>query len=145
MNKGHIRLCSIREVNKYNNYEKKLFAVRKPGNVNYSKYGLIHVPELSPSENLFNVYHGRWKKGIFTNYELSIIDHSGDWFDLYKYYFTKEMLIREDMVQNLNRIEELLNNGVNILLVCFCPNRDVCHTKIIGEYFINKEYEVLID
>lgn len=147
MNKGHVRVCSLSKLKEHtNSYDKKLFIVREPGKVDYERYGMVHVPELSPSPKLFSTYHTRWKNGHFIGAEKHIIENgkTKTWFDLYELQFIREMEHSEDMINSLIRIEELLNEGINILLVCFCPNLDNCHRKLIGERIKEKGYTVYL-
>lgn len=145
MNKGYLQLCSLSNYDKYkDSFDKKLFIVRNPMKVESSKYDLIHVPELSPSPELFKTYHSRWKKNIFTEKEQGYLNLIGDndWWQLYYVQFVEEMSNREDMKMNLDRIHELLSSGTNILLVCFCGSHSRCHRSIIGEYFEELGFEV---
>lgn len=145
MSKGYLQLCSLSSYSQYkDNFEKRLFIVRNPMNVDCTKYGMIHVPELSPSPRLFKSYL-RWKKGIFTEVEQRYLTLQGpnrSWWDLYCSSFTDQIKHNEDMIINLNRIQELLDQGVNILLVCFCGDYVNCHRILLGNYFDNKGYTV---
>lgn len=139
--KGHIRTVAFTKVKQFiDSYEKKLFIVRNTMDVKYEDYGLIHVEELSPSQELFDEYRNRWRLGKLSNEEKKV---SKDWFDLYRVRYECEMFTEEKRV-NLNRIQELLDQGVDILLVCFCRDKYRCHRKIIAEYFINRGYNAYI-
>lgn len=86
--------------------------------------GVIHVPELSPSLNLFWKYLS-WKK-------------SGAWnADTFQNYYVKQFLT--ELIQNkdaaypaLNQLCLKDNNGKNICLVCYCPDETLCHRSIIA-------------
>lgn len=130
---GHVRVCNIKDIKKYSDYDVKLLPVRSPAKFDYTKYGLIHVPELAPSEALFFKYIKYWKNNIFTEKEREIIKRiNGSWFDLYKKIFDKELNLIDASI-NFNRIIELANEGKKILLVCFCPSLKKCHLSIIKE------------
>ena len=141
---GHIRLCSISQLKNYNNYPMKLFTVRAKGKIDIAKYGLIHVNQLSPSTLLFKKYNERWKKALFTDEEIKSINaiENGTWFDLYKPLYKKELEDKETIVF-LEKIEEALNKGVDVLLICFCKDRCKCHLSVISDYFKAIKYKVV--
>ena len=143
--KGHIQLCSISSFKNYaKDYDLKLFIVRSPGKIDYEKYGMVHVPELSPSPELFKKYKARWSKGIFTKIEQQRLKELGPdstWWDLYIPEFLNEMTGADAQV-NIKRMIELLDEGTNILLVCFCADSLNCHRGLIGDHFNNMGYEV---
>ena len=125
---------------------KKLLIVRKPPEK--IPNGFIHVPQLSPSLDLF-FRTKNWKKGNFKEHELFILENKfpdlkdeDKWWQLYKEEFEKEMLNRLDMVKSLKRLEFLLNNKEDIYLFCYCPNPERCHRGLIGKYLEEKGYEV---
>lgn len=95
----------------------------------------IHVPQLAPSNELFNKTMYKWKKLKFTDKEREIIKsgETGTWLDLYVPEFNNEMDTREDFIKCYNRIKEHLNNGKNIIAVCYCEDKDKCHRKIISD------------
>ena len=81
----------------------------------------IHVPQLSPSTDLFHRYLnwrncGRWNKDTF----------------LTKYLpqFCQEMHSKEAQTA-LNTLIERSAEGKNILLVCFCKDETLCHRSIV--------------
>lgn len=145
MSKGHIQLCSLSKYGNYkDNYTKRLFIVRNPMKINASNYGMIHVPELSPSPELYKKYITRWKYNSFTNEEQLKLDRLGlgaTWWSLYYEEFIEQM-DKEEMQINLNRIIELLEQGTDILLICFCGDLEHCHRKILGQYFASLGYRV---
>ena len=102
----------------------------------------IHVPQLSPSNELFNKTMYRWKKLKFTEKEQEIIKsgETGTWLDLYIPEFNNEMDNREDFIKCYNRIKEHLNNGKNIIAVCYCEDKDKCHRKIISDKLVSEGY-----
>lgn len=141
--KGHVQLCSLSQYKNYkDNYTKKLFIVRSPGKVNAEQYGMVHVPELAPSPELFKTYQTRWKYNKFTEEEKKIITPAGDWFYLYTVEYIKQMYNDPDMKMCIDRIQELLDEGTNVLLVCFCGSYENCHRSILGDYYAQLGYEV---
>lgn len=142
--KGYLQTCSLRNLKLYqDNFDLKLFIVRAPGKIDCNKYGLIHVPELSPSPALYSDYM-RWKAGKFTSDELKLInnDPSLSFKRLFKPIFISEMNTRTDLIVNINRIKELLSQGKNILLICFCGDYEECHRSLIADNVSKAGYEV---
>lgn len=143
---GQLGLISLSQLKTIpaDDYQCKLFIVREPGKVDYSKYGLVHTPHLSPSLTLFGNYHKRWKKNHFTVEELELlktIPHA-TWWDVYRPQFLSEMATRHDMKRALARVEQLLNQGTNVLFICFCKEETHCHRRLLGDYFEEKGYDV---
>lgn len=96
------------------------YIVRKLGDEIYSQ-NFIHVPELSPSPELFARYRqlkklGQWNKETFDN--------------IYVPIFLKEMTSE----QAINHIKFLVRESKkrNIALFCFCENEIICHRSIVG-------------
>ncbi len=117
----------------------KLLIVRKP--MSGIPKGFIHVPQLSPSTELFNNSR-RWKENHFHSDEKILFDEmkvsSQDkdaWWSLYVPAFERELDERSDMKSALQRLEERLSNGEDIYLFCYCKNVDRCHRLLVGIYF----------
>lgn len=92
--------------------------------------GFHHVPQLSPPKKLFFQVQ-KWKKeGLWP-----------DMWDEYRNQFIAEMETGE-LGEYLGYLEELLNEGCTVQLVCFCPDPSRCHRTIIGDYFLEKGYDV---
>jgi hypothetical protein len=151
--KGRLCVTSIgklRDVDMSMYPDKRLFIVRKPTKSSehaVEKYRLQHVPQLSPSAQLFSRYY-KWKDGNFTEEEKNFLLMNGhfgksdSWWYLYTSEFIKEMQNRSDLIKCMKRTLELLNNGVNVLMVCFCPNPMRCHRGIIGAIVQQRGYTV---
>lgn len=107
-----------------------LLIVRKPP-TKIPKY-FIHVPQLSPSIELFNQAQ-KWKKEY---------KNISDWFHLYEEKFRKEMRERNDMIRALNKVEKRVREGKLIRLFCYCKDELYCHRRLIGEELISRGYEV---
>lgn len=123
--------------------------------------GFVQVPQLSPSERLFKQTMYKWKKLNFTKEEINFLrkGKTGTWFDLYEIAFLKEMGFyndfndldyikktnkRNDLVKAYERIKEHLDNGKNIIAICYCENFNRCHRYIIGNELIKEGYKVEI-
>lgn len=151
--KGHLRLSSLTGLKDINLdlYEKKLIIVRSLKDdvkANLSEKGIVHVPQLSPSPALFSDYYNRWKNGTsFTTKELETMRNgvTHTWWDLYTERFLDEIRTRNDMRSCLRRTQELLDKGVNVLYICFCPDFKRCHRSILGYIFANKGYDVYFE
>lgn len=146
--KGYLQLCSVSKLVELdlNQFPKKLLIVRSVGKAQglIDNHGFVHVPQLSPSEQLFRTYYSKWSKSIFTEIEKQTMatgtTHS--WWDLYAPRFMEEMSTRSDLQACINRTMELLDQGYNVLMVCFCPNYNRCHRGLIGYYLNKRGYEV---
>ena len=136
-------LSQAKNLNNGSDY-KRLLIVRRPPEP--FPNGFVHVPQLSPSLELF-FKAKRWKKGEFYEHEESLIeDHflgepEDKWWFLYEREFMKEMHERPDMVKALCRLEEVINNE-EMYLFCFCPNYTRCHRGLIGKFLEEKGYPV---
>lgn len=88
---------------------------------NPSKH-IKHVPEISPSLNLFFkakklMKENQWNKQTFDT--------------IYVPQFLKEMH-EEQAINILNKLYQIDKNGGKICLVCFCPDETMCHRSIIA-------------
>ena len=92
--------------------------------IDLEKYEMIHLPQLSPS------------KKLLLNYK----DGNIDW-EMYTTIFKEEMK-SHDMKRALNRTQELLDEGKDITIICYCKDRNTCHRSLIGDYFEELGYEV---
>ena len=90
-------------------------SLRDPGD-------LRHVPELSPSWDLFKEYLqlrdlGQWSAETFRS--------------IYVPTFLREMKVAAAR-RKLNELVWLDRQGERICLVCFCPDETLCHRSIVG-------------
>lgn len=90
----------------------KLFTARVPIR-NLEKYDLVHVQQLSPSSGL--LYRYKEEKIDWRKYVLE---------------FRKEML---KMQKSIDRIDELLSDGKDVMLVCYCSSKK-CHNVLLSDY-----------
>ena len=110
-----VTICQISQVN-YGEYDEVWAIVRS---LKYGNPRIRHVPELSPSWGLFEMYmrlkkDGNWNEDKFRR--------------LYVPQFLKEMRGKEQ--QKL--MNELFATKKRICLVCFCQEEELCHRSIIG-------------
>jgi uncharacterized protein YeaO (DUF488 family) len=83
-----------------------------------------HVPELSPSHELFSWYlsikrRGWWDQSQFANY--------------YVPTFIRETACSREAKDKLNELYcKAHTMHKNILVVCFCTDEEMCHRSIIG-------------
>lgn len=113
-----------------------LLAVRNPpknanGKIQIPEH-FIHVPQLSPSKQLFSDTQ-EWKKEH---------ENKQDWWRFYEARFLKEMAQRDDLIRALSRLEARLKNGELVRVFCFCKDVCYCHRSFIGYDMEKKGYEV---
>lgn len=111
--KGTLLISNLKGINEFEGEAVKLFTAVLPIK-DYKKYGLVHIPKLGPS------------KGLLFRYKQEKIDWKG-----YVLEYRKLML---NMKSYLNRIEELLTSGENVMLVCYCSSKQ-CHNQLLASYF----------
>lgn len=81
-----------------------------------------HVPELSPSWDLFKAYLSLKEQSKWSNETFKSI---------YVPQFLREM--RSQAARDkLNELYKLDKQGKNICLFCFCPDESLCHRSIIA-------------
>lgn len=112
-----ITISDIRNVN-YAAYDEVWAIVRSLKNPGKMK----HVPELSPSWDLFKKYmrlrdSGKWNADTFRNSYVPI--------------FLKEVTCIEAR-KKLSKLVELDRQGKRICLICFCRDETLCHRSIIA-------------
>ena len=132
--------------------DKRLFIVRKvsASAINaVKKYKLQEVPQLSPSAQLFSKYYN-WKEGKFTPDEINELkskninpNRTDAWWHLYTPRFIEEMKTRPDLIKCMRRTIELLDSGINVVMICYCPDVSKCHRGIIGAVIHSKGYDVI--
>lgn len=143
--KGYVQLCSFEEAGNLNldNFNVKLQIVLsiKKG----LRTGFVHVPHLAPSKKLYNDAMYRWKKLKFTKEEKEKLSKgkTGTWWDLYEKRFVIEAKTRADFKIAYKRLKEHLDNGNNIILICYCEDGYRCHRSIVGNLLENDGYLVI--
>lgn len=145
--KGLLLTCSYEDLDIYLNkydFDIKLHITQ------YTNQGIkvdfLHTPQLAPSPELFAKTMNVWKKFKFSDEDLNYLKsiHSNDWFDLYRRDYLKQIETDYDMQRYIKRVCKRLDEGKNIIMCCYCKNIDKCHRKILGEYFRQLGYEVII-
>lgn len=146
--KGILTLTSMGKFDRSVNYDKKLFIVRYATNtakIFLNKYGFTHVMSLSPSAPLYDKFRGRWKHGNYNKEEMDILvakynslPPDDAWWYLYAPEFYKELSTDELMIRSLKHTVNLLTQGKDIVMVCYCPNCLRCHRGIIALELIKK-------
>lgn len=143
---GQIRFCKYSDLNQsiVEDYDLKLHITRTTKKGIYK--GFIHVPQLSPSTQLRDNAIYKWKKLKFNKEELYIMKNgkTGTWFDIYEIQFQKEMDSRSDFIKAYNRLKHHLDNGVNILAVCYCDDAYKCHRSLIHNRLILEGYNSIL-
>lgn len=143
---GKILFCStsdIFEMENIDEYDVKLQITR------YTNKGLMtgftNAKGLSPTEELLNKTNHKWKKGIFTSEERKKMENgkTHTWWDLYVEQFQIQMK-QAECIANYNRLKQLLDEGKNIIAVCYCREYDKCHRSIIAYNLKADGYKVIL-
>lgn len=113
-----ITIGSFKEIN--NTYDEAWLIVRSLKAMPKCNVPVFHVPQLSPSWDLFKDYLS-WSKLNLWNKQC-FMEH-------YVPRFLEEMKTQEarDILNSLY----FKARDKNILLVCFCPNEELCHRSIV--------------
>ena len=87
----------------------------------------------------------KWKKGFFTSAERKQMENgkTHTWWDLYVSQFQIQMK-QAEYIANYNRLKQLLDEGENIIAVCYCKDYDKCHRSIIAYNLMQEGYEVIL-
>lgn len=101
-------------------YDEIWLIVRSLKQIPQVNTSVFHVPQLSPSNELFKSYlswrnQGLWNKDTFETY--------------YKPRFLKE-IEEEEPQMYLNLLVEKAKTK-NILLVCYCSDESICHRSLV--------------
>ncbi len=109
---------SIKEMNP-SKYDEVWICVRSLGNVKTGG-NVYHVPQLSPSTDLFYAYLSWKKQGIWSKEQFD---------NVYAPRFLKEMESK-DAQTYLNLLKEKIKTK-NICICCFCDDESLCHRSLI--------------
>lgn len=118
-------LSTLTSTEKYN--AKVFLIVRKPVT---SISGIANFPWLSPTQALLDWYKSNEKK-------------EGSW-DLYCKIFRKELLSTEKQV-GLAMIENLSKGSKDVILLCYCKDKEHCHRSLIYEALVNRGVECICE
>lgn len=130
----------------YKHDDKRYLIVRRPvGNI---PRGFIHLPQLSPSLDLFEKAQ-KWKTNTFTDLEMETlrkIESNTDedsWWLLYEPIFMEELAKRKEVKEAINILKQDVNDKLNVYLFCYCKDLHKCHRYLVGKYL--KELGLEID
>ena len=90
-------------------------------NTDKAVIGITWVPELAPSQALFNRYREEWR-GTSQKYWPLYVDRF------------REELKTEEKLKALRRLWRLTAQGQTVLLLCYCPRPEHCHRSLVGEF-----------
>ena len=79
--------------------------------------GITMFPQLAPSKELYQYY-------------LANRDINPNWWDKYRERFLEEMQ-GVQMQIGIHTILQLLQSGIRVAIMCFCPNANTCHTSLL--------------
>ena len=85
--------------------------------------GTTIVKDLAPSVDLFQTFLNSWKNRP-----------GPDWWPRYEERFLIE-LKSNIKINALRDVYRSLNQGKNVVLVCFCADHRHCHRRLVGEFF----------
>ena len=118
-----IYLDSMKNIKNYEGKVSKVWCIVRslkfPPRLNHAE--IIQVSDLSPSYNLFKTYLDLRNKGAWNQSSFDTI---------YRPQFLRELSENQNAMQLLNT---LAKSDENILLLCFCENKNTCHRNIIAE------------
>lgn len=93
-----------------------------------NKDNLKQIIELAPSKELFSWYMNN--------------KDNEDWFKEYKRQYKIEIQSNELALEKMRYIKSLLDEGKDVVLLCYCRDYKKCHRSIIGEAFEAIKYNV---
>lgn len=118
-----IYLDSMKNIKNYEGKVSKVWCIVRslkfPPKLNHAE--IIQVSDLSPSYNLFKTYLDLRNKGAWNQSSFDTI---------YRPIFLKELQNNQNAIKLL---KSLANTKENILLLCFCEDKNTCHRSIIAE------------
>lgn len=88
------------------------------------KYNVIHTPALAPSPTTFSNYK--------QNKDTDRLSAWSKYVDEYCF----DIINNKKKVAYLNRIKEILKEGRDVTLICYCSDK-FCHRHILRRYFEN--------
>lgn len=134
-----IRVTSIKRCH-VDEYDKIYLIVRSIASLEKNKSSILQhaeqVADLSPSKNLFYQYLNWQKSGCWNQRTFD---------DIYKPTFLNEIENNPAAQSWLDRICAENAENKNIALLCFCPDENLCHRKIVGNILRSKGCNVIFD
>ncbi len=89
--------------------------------------GFKHVRELAPSEMLFRKYLTSWK------------EKPGHlWWEKYRAQYLKQFQNPHFILKLALLYQKVANQGMNIVITCFCENKKYCHRSLIASFLAKK-------
>lgn len=134
-----IRITSIKRC-RVSEYDKIYLIVRSTASLERNKSSILQhaeqVVDLSPSKSLFYQYLNWQKAGCWNE----------DTFEtIYKPTFLSELENNSAAQMWLEHLCKEDAENKNIALLCFCPNENLCHRKIVGDILRMKGCNVVFD
>lgn len=118
-------LCSLRDLKKYqrNSNDINLMIVRS---YKETITGIQWFPRLAPSQSL-------------RSFTISNKDRDGFW-ELFHAKFNQELVSNEKQI-GLSLVEDLVQQGHEVNLVCYCEDSSKCHRSDVYKALINRGIE----
>ena len=69
--------------------------------------------------------------------------NSDNWFETYRKVYMNQLKGNTSSLNSLSNIRNLLDEGNDVCIYCFCRNVSKCHRGIVGDLFVAKGYEVI--
>lgn len=134
-----IRITSIKRCRPIE-YDKVYLIVRSIASLERSKSGILQhaeqIADLSPSKSLFYQYLD-WQRSSCWNQKT--------FDDIYKPTFLNELTANPNAQSWLEKLRCEDEAGLKIALLCFCPDENLCHRKIVGDILREKGCNVTFD
>lgn len=96
----------------------------KPKWLDFNKEGILWYEILSPSKELLKKY----KNGLVTE-------------DKFRLEYLLQVSKNLECSKALESISKVLDNGTNIILLCYEKSNDFCHRHILAEIFNEEGYQ----
>lgn len=90
-------------------------------NIDKPAPGIIWVPELAPSQSLFNRYMDEWRGA------------SQKYWPIYVDRFNEE-LKTEEKLKALRRLWRSIAQGKTVALLCYCQRPENCHRSLVSDF-----------
>lgn len=124
--KGKVTVCRIHDIAEHKSLI-NLLIVRK---LLFPVKGAEHFPQLAPREELFYSMIQARKVGDITKLKEGL--------EIFKQDIKKpENMAMIKMIQ-----KEILDQGFDVTLSCYCEDVNLCHRKIVAEEFRELGYEI---
>ena len=125
---GEVITCSFKQSKGFDADEKWLITRGGEGLPGYKR-----VPELAPSEELFNKYINHWKG-----------KPGHIWWEKYKTQYLKQFQDPQFILKLGLLYEKVVNQNLNIVLSCFCKDEKYCHRSLVASFLAKKGLKVQV-